>query len=323
MSNIVKDALIGVAVADAVGVPAEFISRERLEENPITDMTEYGTYNMPIGTWSDDTSLTLCLADSLVSGLDLSDIAQKFVHWRDKALWTARNEVFDIGKITNVSISLLKDIISNKKYEELETLRDFADQYANGNGGLMRILPLIFHIKGKPIEEQFEITWKVAALTHAHVRSALACLSYLRVAEHIIDGNSKEDAYKKMQTDLKSFFEKNEKFESEKKHFRRVIFENITDLKRIQINSGGYVIESIEASLWCLLRNKTYSETVLEAVNLGNDTDTTAAIAGGLAGILYGTNNIPKDWINNLARKDDIINLSNKLFEKYTEHTRT
>ncbi len=316
MSNIVKDALLGVAIADAVGVPVEFKSREGLDEKPITDMIGYGTYNLPAGTWSDDSSLTFCLADSLLGELDLSDIAQKFVDWRDRALWTACDEVFDIGKITNISISLLKDIIYNKNFEELEDLRDFADQYVNGNGALMRILPLIFHIKGKPISEQFEVIWKVSALTHGHVRSAIACLCYLRVAEYIINKNTKEIAYEKMQTDLKSFFDENKDFENEKKHFNRVIFNNIADLKRDNVNSGGYVIDSIEASLWCLLRNKTYSETVLEAVNLGADTDTTAAIAGGLAGLLYRADSIPEKWINNLARKNDIINLSNKLFEK-------
>lgn len=321
MKNIVLDALLGVSVADAIGVPVEFVSRQKLDENPVAEMRGYGTYNMPHGTWSDDSSLTFCLAESLVNGYNLGDIAQKLVAWRDKAYWTANGEVFDIGKITNVSISLLKDIVSQKDFSELEKLHEHADQYTNGNGALMRILPLIFYIKGKPIDEQFRITWQVSALTHGHVRSAVACLIYLRMAEKLINKTPKLEAYQQVQTEIKQFFEQNQEASSQAKHFNRIIFENIADLDRNEINSGGYVIDSIEASFWCLLRNQTYSETVLEAVNLGADTDTTAAIAGGLAGIIYGAENIPQNWKEQLARLEDIKTLSNKLFERHTEHT--
>ncbi len=317
MDNIVRSALLGVAVADAVGVPVEFQSRKKLDANPVVDMRAYGTYNQPAGTWSDDSSLTFCLADSLQNGYSLVEIAENFVAWRDNAFWTARGRVFDIGNITNISIGLLKDLIAHKEYDVLVKLRNYGDEHSNGNGALMRILPLIFYIKGKPISEQFEIIWQVSALTHGHFRSAIACLIYLRIAEHLINRLPKEKAYKKMQDELVSFFEHNKQFENENNIFKKIVFNDIRNLQRYQISSGGYVMDSIEASIWCLLRNDNYTSTVLEAINLGRDTDTTAAIVGGLAGILYGTNDIKKDWIKHLARLQDILNLSDKLFEKY------
>ena len=323
MNNIVRDALLGVAVADALGVPVEFMSREELAKNPVMGMRAYGTYNQPAGTWSDDSSLTFCLADSLSNGYNLKDIAKKFINWRDKAIWTAHNEVFDIGNTTNSSIELLKDILTNKNEEQLKILKLYADEYSNGNGSLMRILPLIFYIKGKPINEQFDIIWETSALTHGHVRSAIGCLIYLRIAEHLINKIPKERAYFKMQKEILEFLNNNsEVSEDEIKIFNRIIYKNISDFSVHQIQSSGYVVHSLEASLWCLLRNKTYSETVLEAVNLGYDTDTTGAIVGGLSGILYGEENIPKSWRETLVGEKKIIILANKLHEKFTRYTR-
>ena len=106
-SNKVLDAIMGVAIGDAVGVPFEFRSREDMEENPATDITGYGTYNQPHGTWSDDSSLTFCLAQSLIQGYDIKDMSEKFIKWRDEAYWTAHNEVFDIGKTTSIAISVV------------------------------------------------------------------------------------------------------------------------------------------------------------------------------------------------------------------------
>jgi len=315
--NKVRDALIGLAVGDAIGVPVEFQSREELDKNPVIDMREYGTYNQPKGTWSDDSSLTFCLADSLISGYNLKDIANKFIAWRDNNEWTPHGNVFDIGITTNKSISKLKKHIYDNNEESIKSINSDADEFTNGNGSLMRILPIYFYIKDFQIKKQFEIIWEVSALTHGHIRSAISCLIYLVLIDEILNGKTKFEAYKETQQKIKTFFQLQQISEFEQKHFRRLIDKDISKVKRKEIQSSGYVIHSLEASFWCFLNSKSYKETILNAVNLGHDTDTTAAIVGGLAGIYYGEQAIPVNWRNSLVKKEVIENLCDKLNRKY------
>ncbi|WP_262914437.1 ADP-ribosylglycohydrolase family protein [Winogradskyella sp. MH6] len=192
-----------------------------------------------------------------------------------------------------------------------------ADEYTNGNGSLMRILPLLFYVKDKNIKEQFEIIWKVSALTHGHIRSAISCLIYLVFAEKIIYGYNKQEAYVLTQNEIKQFFKSEEMSDYEVNKFSRLIYSDISKLNESEISSSGYVLDTLEASFWCLLTSNTYEKSVLKAVNLGDDTDTTGAVTGGLAGLLYGYEAIPEKWIDVLARKEDITDLCDKLFIKY------
>jgi ADP-ribosylglycohydrolase len=176
--NPVSNTLLGIAVGDALGVPYEFLSRANLDKNPAKEMTGYGSHGQPAGTWSDDTSLTLCLADALLNGYNLKNIAGNFIQWRLSMLWTARGEVFDIGNTTSMAIRRLRDIIEYGKLEELPLLKYQGEEWDNGNGSLMRIMPLLFHIKGMDIQQQFDIIWEVSALTHRHIRAAMGCLIY-------------------------------------------------------------------------------------------------------------------------------------------------
>jgi len=310
--------LLGVALGDALGVPYEFKSHEEMIENPANDMVGYGTYNLPEGTWSDDSSLTFCLAESLTNGYDLADQAKNFIAWRDENYWTPRGHVFDIGMTTTQAISRLKEILNSNDNEELNRQKYYGDEYDNGNGSLMRIIPLLFYIKGRPIEKQFEIIWEVAALTHRHIRGAMCCLIYLRLAEHLLNGKEKEAAYFSMQKEVLAFWQSMEFSQNEQKLFIRLMERDVRDMKYRELRSGGYVMESIESSIWCFLQRDSFEEITLAAVNLGHDTDTTAAIAGGLAGLFYGIEGVPKHWINSLARKEDIIDLGNRLHEKYS-----
>ncbi|MCC6726937.1 MAG: ADP-ribosylglycohydrolase family protein [Saprospiraceae bacterium] len=317
--NPVSNALLGVAVGDALGVPFEFKTREELEHSPAKDMVGYGTYGQPAGTWSDDTSLTLCLADSLLQGYDLKAISKQFFAWRYGMEWTARGDVFDIGMTTAAAIKRIRDIVEYGKIAELKLLKYQAEEYDNGNGSLMRILPLLFYIKGMDIGLQFELTWEVSALTHRYIRAAMSCLIYLKLAENLLNGMDKYTAYKTMQKQVMGFWTSLDFAEHERTHFKRVIESDIHLIKQKDIKSGGYVIESLEASLWCFLNNDNYEKTVLAAVNLGHDTDTTAAIAGGLAGLYYGAENIPQWWLASIARLEDIVLLSENLNQKYNQ----
>jgi len=280
-------------------------------------MVGYGTHNQPEGTWSDDSSLTFCLAESLANGYDLKDIAKKFILWKNKSYWSARGNVFDIGMTTSRAISRLSKIIDDDDLEELEIQKYLGNEYDNGNGSLMRIIPLLFYIKGMPIKEQFEITWNVSALTHRHIRAAMSCLIYLKLAEKLLEGKNKEIAYTEMRKEILVFWEELEFANEERIHFKKIIQQDIrkTDIKHLK--TGGYVIEVLESSIWFFLKKNSYEDNILSIINLGHDTDTSAAITGGLAGIYYGRKGIPDYWIASIARMKDIFELGNMLHEKY------
>ena len=161
------------------------------------------------------------------------------------------------------------------------------------------------------------MVWENSALTHRHIRAAMSCMIYLKLAEYLIEGLDKQKAYQKTRKDILKLWQETEFPGNEKEHFKRVIQSDINEAEKDTIMSGGYVIESLEAGFWCFLKANTFEDAVLTAVNLGNDTDTTGAITGGIAGIYYGIENIPEHWIASLARMEDIVELGNKLYEKY------
>jgi ADP-ribosylglycohydrolase len=316
-SNKVIDALLGVAVGDALGVPFEFSSREKMQLHPAKDMVGFGTYNQPMGTWSDDASLTFCLAESLVNGYDLADIASKFIQWKHEAYWSARGEVFDIGITTSKAIARLKLILESGDLQALHNLKFSGDEQDNGNGSLMRIIPLLFYIKGKATQEQFDIIWEVSALTHRHIRAAMSCLIYIKLAEKLLLEQDKLSAYASTRTDILQFWDTIDFPASERLHFERLVQQDIQEVSIASLKTGGYVIEVLESSIWFFLRKDSYEDTVLSIINLGHDTDTAAAIAGGLAGIYYGASGIPNYWLASLARLEDITELGRKLHVQF------
>lgn len=260
-----KDAIYGLAVGDALGVPFEFKERNSFE---CTDMVGYGTHNQPEGTWSDDTSMTLatCMSIKNFGVINVDNIRKEFENWLFNNKYTPFNEVFDCG---------------NTCYCAIQDKCGQTDEWSNGNGSLMRIIPLAFV---KDISD--EVIREVSAITHAHEISKDICVKYVRIAMDLLNG-----------IELR---------ESIKNRISKEFLISLLNSDGSDIVSGGYVVDSFKASLWCLLNTNSYKNCVLKAVNLGSDTDTTAAIAGGLSGIIYGYDSIPKDWINKLQRKDII-----------------
>ena len=274
MNEKLKGAIYGLAVGDALGVPYEFRKRGTFR---CRGMDGYGTHNQPAGTWSDDTSLTLATLESIkrLERIDLDDIMLNFVKWYEYAAFTAHGRVFDVGGTTAAAIARYRS--------GMDALNcGINDRYANGNGSLMRILPLAFvpHRQGD--------IYQVSALTHAHRISMSACEIYVSIAEALMNGQTVEDALFTNRAIITPFYR----------------LQNAGELERGEIRSTGYVVDTLEAALWCLLNTKSYKECVLEAVNLGDDTDTVVAVAGGLAGILYGYDAIPDKWIKKLANKE-------------------
>ncbi|MGD1318589.1 ADP-ribosylglycohydrolase family protein [Chryseobacterium sp. 2R14A] len=307
MKNTVKAGIFGICIGDALGVPVEFNKRETLRTFPVKNMREFGSWNQPKGTWSDDSSLTLCLAEELTKGYDLEKIGQSFVKWNKYGHWTAHGKLFDIGGTTRHSIARLikgeSARFSGNIFEE-----------DNGNGSLMRILPLAFYLKDEEnIEKLYQTVKEVSSITHGHFRSVFACFIYVIFAIELIKAKNNKEAYAYTQKIALEFAENQDFNPKEIQLFDRVLKNDISEYHEDTISSGGYVLSSLEASLWCFLNSESYSEAVLKAVNLGEDTDTTGAITGGIAGIYYGFENIPEEWVEVLARKKDIEKLCEKL----------
>lgn len=309
-SNPVVNGLLGLCVGDALGVPVEFMSRAELSRHPVTDMMGYGTHQQPAGTWSDDSSLTFCLAESFCDGLDLHDAAERFCRWLDDGYWTPHGTVFDIGIATRQAILRLKSGIN-----PIEA--GGTDERSNGNGSLMRILPVAYVVRHLETPEQkYALIHAVSALTHAHPRSQLACAIYVEIALRLLQGDSPQTAWKAVQQTIPAYYQ-HDPYSSELTHFSAILQENLADYQESRIHSSGYVVHTLEASVWCLLNSSSYAETVLKAVNLGDDTDTTGAVAGGLAGMYYGMEQIPSRWLETLVRKDEILDLARRLHAKW------
>ena len=313
MSNLILDGIVGLAVADAIGVPVEFNDRESLWMDPVVDIRSYGTYNQPEGTWSDDTSMTLCLIESLTKRLDYRDIMDNFLKWFNNGEYTAHDELFDIGNTTSEALIRYSNGISPIKCGGIS-------EYDNGNGSLMRILPILFYIEdtyGKHLKnnkEVFETIHNISSLTHAHKRSHIACGIYILVASEILHNESLSVAIKRGIDRAFNYYKELDDYKEELKHFSRLMENNFKDLNEDMIKSGGYVVDTLESAIWCLLNTQSCKECVLKAVNLGGDTDTTAAITGGLAGLKYGYSEVPGKRKETLVRRDYIKSFCNNLY---------
>lgn len=297
--------IFGVCVGDALGVPAEGRSRASLAAEPITGLTGGGAHDQPPGTWSDDSSLALCLTESLCDGYSLADIGERFVRYLREGYWTPHGKAFGVGATTRRAIQALA---KGGTHPENAGPRGEND---NGNGALMRILPLAFTLRGLPFEERFKRTAQVTSLTHGHMRSIVASVIFVEVAMNLVEGRSPAEAFTRMRKSVS----KNLAAEGEVKTFDRILLDgDLAKLPERDIRSSGYVLDTLEAALWCLLTEDNYSATVLKAVNLGGDSDTVAAVAGGLAGIADGYKGIPKKWREKIARHAEIAALAERFF---------
>lgn len=310
-ANDVKSALLGMAVGDALGVPVEFSSRNRMKRVPVTGMQTAGTWGQPAGTWSDDTSLAIATMDSIIRQrtLDGVDVMENFVRWLHDDEFTANDDTFDCGNTTGAAIN-------NFALGASPETCGLNDIKSNGNGSLMRIFPAVFYayVKATTDEEALKIVHYVSALTHAHNISKIACGIYFFIAAQILDGSDLKTAIQNGLEQAKEFYSQRDEFAEDLKVYSRLFEKNFADLPEDEINSNGYVVSTLEASIWCLLNSSSYKELALMAVNLGGDTDTTGAVAGGMAGLAYGVHEIPSDWLNVLRRRAYLEELAEKFF---------
>lgn len=265
INNLLKSAIYGLAIGDALGVPVEFKARGSFK---VSDMVGYGSHYQPLGTWSDDTSMTLATCHSIkVCGcIDTADMLNRFRLWAHAGEYAIDHNVFDIGGTTAAA---LRSGVGR------------SDERSNGNGSLMRIIPLVFTDASK---EEIEA---VSAITHVHDISKAACVCYVEIARELLSGKRLADILESLDCP-----------------FDRV--KGIAALDEAEIKSSGYVVSTLEAALWAVATTDNYKDAVLKAVNLGSDTDTVGAVAGGLAGIIYGLEGIPGEWLEALRGKEII-----------------
>jgi ADP-ribosyl-[dinitrogen reductase] hydrolase len=301
--------LWGALAGDALGVPVEFSRREERNKDPVTGMRGFGTHGQPPGTWSDDGSLILCTAESLLHGFDTSDMGSRFVRFSKEGYWTPYGRVFDIGGTTRRA---LKRIAPGARPE----LAGEDDENSNGNGSLMRILPVALLFSGRPVPELLDYAHRASSLTHRHTRSKMACGFYCLIACALLEGATPADAYLYAVEQALRVYQV-PPYGAELPRFQRLLDGKIARIPRDNVRSTGYVIDTLEAGVWCLLNAASFSEAVLMTVNLGDDTDTTGCVTGGLAGLHFGLSAIPEDWLQSLARKDDI----GRLFAQFAKCT--
>ena len=298
------DSIIGHAIGDAMGVPTEFCTREELLNNPVVEMKGFGSHPVPAGCWSDDTSMEIATIESFLEKdcFDYSDIMTKWVNWLYYADYTATEKVFDVG---NSCLNAINNFRNGMK--PLECAPN--DINLNGNGSLMRILPVALYSYSKKLKEEeiISLTNDISSLTHSHNISKLGCYIYVRYVIYLLEGLTKEEAYKNIQSLDYSFYG-----EEAINCYSRILKSNIKDLPLEDIKSSGYVVDTLEASLWIIMNSNNYKDAIITSTNIGNDTDTIGAITGSMAGILYGIDNIPKSWLDKLLKKDYLIDLANK-----------
>jgi ADP-ribosylglycohydrolase len=224
------------------------------------------------------------------------------VKWYNEELWTPHGQLFDIGNTTAEAIVRL----SRGTRAEVA---GSDSQFSNGNGSLMRIIPVSLRFANLPIKEALDRVHRASGVTHRHMRSQLACGFFTLMIRELLSGADAGAAYTKTVSAFREFYEHDPSWAVELDYFHLLLAEDVRRLSENEIASSGYVVHTLTASVWCLLTTSSYTECVLKAVNLGGDADTTGCVAGGLAGVLYGVNSIPKEWIAALARHDDIDDL--------------
>lgn len=301
------DSIIGHAVGDAMGVPTEFCIREYLLKNPVKEMIGSDKTGQPAGSWSDDTSMEIATIDSFIQNKEFNydDIMHKWEEWINEAKYTANNDTFDVGR------TCLRAIRNHSL--GTEPLKCGTDgEQSNGNGSLMRILPvaLYSYYRKLDVNEIIKLTNELSSLTHKHDISKLGCYIYVRYIMFLLDGKNKNEAYELIKTLDYSTYD-----EYAISKYERILKNDIASYTIDNILSTGYVVDTLECALWILLNANSYKETIIATTNIGNDTDTIGAIAGSMAGIIYGYDSIPTSWIDKLMRKDYLIGLASD-FEK-------
>lgn len=307
----IKTILYAGIVADAFGVPVEMKQRNTYR---VTTMTGNGTWHQPVGTWSDDTSLTLCLAQNLVENGSYSDLMDKFVAYMTHDQWTPAGMTFDVG---NACAKAIRNYAINQM---APTLCGDPSEYACGNGAIMRLAPLAIVLShDMDVESRLKLTENYTCLTHRHPRAISGSVLYLEILHELLNGRTLIDAIVNAKASIEADVKLYPELKPELRAYWRIFAPNFAQLTRDQIKSSGYVVDTLEASLWCALNAESYRETVVLAANLGDDTDTVAAIAGTIKACQSDEIEIPDEWLTQIVNRSFLNEVIEPFAEKFGE----
>lgn len=280
--------LRAAAVADAFGVPVEMRQRGTFQ---LTGMTGQGTWKQPRGSWSDDTSMTLCLLQNLVEGGSYDDLLNKFEAYMMYGDWTPRGVTFDVGRTC-------AHAVRNHAINRLPALEcgDTAE-FANGNGALMRIAPLAVVLQNETdFQRRVQITRNYTVLTHGHPRSVLGSLIFLEVLRELFLDQSVASALEIVHDRIVREIPDDAAVMAEFKAYQRLFLPDFGQLPVAEIKSSSYVVDTLEAALWVALNSDDLKTAILTAVNLGGDTDTIATVTASLIVAKNKLATIPDEW---------------------------
>ena len=285
-------ALLGLAVGDALGTTLEFKARDSYPR--LTDMIGGGPFGLKAGEWTDDTAMALALADSLHEepALDEADLMARFVEWHEKGTYSCTGTCFDIGITTRQALSRWK--------RSGDPVAGSTDPNTAGNGSLMRLAPVaIRHFANRPVLR--DVAARQSRATHAAPEAVDACVAYAEALADAIEGGKRSEILR-------------DRIEPYAGSIAGIMAGSWRGRARKSIRASGYVAHSLEASLWSVARTGDFASSILMAANLGEDADTTGAIAGQLAGAIYGAQEIPRQWLDRLAWRARITTMATGLF---------
>jgi ADP-ribosyl-[dinitrogen reductase] hydrolase len=295
IKNKVFGAFFGLIVGDALGAVVE--SKERGSFKEIKNMRAGGPYNLKAGYWTDDSSMALCLAESLTeNGYDPHNQMQKYLQWYKEGYLSSTDECFGIGSNTARSLEYYD---KNNKFSP-------ASERAAGNGSLMRLAPAAIYYRDD-FKKAIKYSGGSSLTTHNNQLAVDSCRYFGGLLQQFLNTRIEMNAFK-----IKVIKDTAVDLDLDQQIIKAV--NGAFNKNRDQIKSNGFVINTLEASLWSFINSDSFSEAVLLAVNLGKDTDTTAAVTGQLAGSYYGCDAIPKKWKIKLAKYEIIENIATKLY---------
>lgn len=290
-----RGSLLGLAVGDAVGTTVEFRSRDSFA--PLTDMVGGGPFGLQPGEWTDDTSMALCLATSLLETgrFDARDQMERYLRWRDEGYLSSNGRCFDIGMTVSAAL--------NRYRATGDPFSGSTDRFSAGNGSIMRLAPVpLFYWSDEA--EAIRMSGESSRTTHGADECVDACRYFGLLLLRALNGLSKEAILAEGEPSLVSA-----------PAIRAIAAASYRGKTRDEIRGSGYVVASLEAALWCFATTDSFENAILAAANLGDDADTTAAVCGQIAGAFYGESGIPSRWLDRLVMVGEIRQLADQLVE--------
>jgi len=286
--------LLGLAAGDAVGTSVEF--KKRGSFTPVSDMQGGGPFDLQKGQWTDDTSMALCLAASLLEqkSFDPADQMRRYLRWRNDGYLSSTGKCFDIGLTVQSAL--------NRYLATGDPMAGSSDPHSAGNGSLMRLAPVILAYH-RDQDQMIHFAGESSKTTHACEEAVESCKLFARMLYHACLCRDKHEILN--QRDFQTTAEK----------VRLIAEADYLSKSYDDLSGSGYVIESLQSALWCFNQGEDFKQAILLATNIGNDADTTAAICGQIAGAFYGCSGIPKDWVDNVAMSQSIQTMASQLVD--------